>query len=83
MSSSNDLQLGGSVRKMTGPVIGSKYDLKVLVNNFVAFLAKPLGSGGLSKIFLYKKRIFFFSKLISKEFNIWNLQGAQTTTRAL
>ena len=61
MSSSNDLQLGGSVRKMTGPVIGSKYHLKVLVNNFVAFLEKPLGSGGLSKIFLYKKSIFFLA----------------------
>ena len=31
MSSSNDLQLGGSVRKMTGPVVGSKYHLKVLI----------------------------------------------------
>ena len=41
MSSSNDLQLGGSVRKMTGPVVGSKYHLKVLIDNLVAFLAKP------------------------------------------
>ena len=66
MSSSNDLQLGGSVRKMTGPVVGSKYNLKFLVNNLVFGISckaietnMPVGSGLFPKFSFINKKFFF------------------------